>query len=161
MLNHRTLARRIAAGIVLGSGVLAATNAYAGSCPPDQVLTEPREIERAPDVGIGRETVATVDLTGWRDMGHFMLRTRRLTIAPDAIVPTHAHDDRPSIVYILNGELIEHSTFCAVPIVHRAGEASAESGEGHAHWWENQSGETVIVLSSDVVPFEEMDDPHM
>ena len=112
----------------------AVTSAQAGACPPDQVLT-------------------TVDLTGWRGMGNFMLRLRRLTIAADGVVPTHAHDDRPSIVYIETGELIEHSAFCAVPIVHKQGEWAAESGPGHIHWWENKTGQPVIVLSTDVVPF--------
>lgn len=159
--STQTLAGRIVAGMALAGGLLAHGGAMAGACPPEHVLTEPREIERAPDVGVGRETLATVDLTGWHDLGHFMLRTRRLTIAADAIVPTHSHGDRPSIVYIVNGELIEYSNFCAVPIVHRAGEAAPESGEGHAHWWENRSGEEVIVLSSDVIPFEDRDHPHM
>lgn len=131
----------------------AVTSAQAGACPPEQVLSEARQIENAPDIGVDRPVLTTVDLTGWRGMGNFMLRLRRLTIAADGVVPTHAHDDRPSIVYIETGELIEHSAFCAVPIVHKQGEWAAESGPGHIHWWENKTGQPVIVLSTDVVPF--------
>ena len=38
--------------------------AVAGSYPEAHVLTEPRELEQAPDIGIGREVFARVDLTG-------------------------------------------------------------------------------------------------
>lgn len=135
--------------------------AYANKCPAEHVLKTAREIERAPDVGVTRETLSEVKLTGWRGMGNFLLRTRRLTIAKDGIIPYHTHEDRPSIVYIVKGELIEHNNFCAVPIVHKAGDWSPEFGAGTAHWWANKSGGEVVVISSDVVPYEMQNDPHM
>jgi quercetin dioxygenase-like cupin family protein len=134
--------------------------AVAGSCPKDQVLTTPRQIENAPDVGVERPILQEVDLTGWRNMGNFKLRMRRLTVAKDGIVPTHDHDDRPSIVLIQSGEIIEHSAFCAVPILHKAGDSSPEFGKGHKHWWENKSGAPVVLISTDVVHFDtEKNDP--
>lgn len=138
-----------------------ATGATAGSCPADQALTEPREIENAPDVGVERPVLHEVVLTGWRGMGSFHLRMRRLTVAVDGIVPTHKHDDRPSIVLVQSGEIIEHSAFCAVPILHKAGDSTPEFGVGHAHWWENKSGQPVVLISTDVVPVEVMDEPMM
>lgn len=140
--------------------LVAPAGAFAASCPPEHVLTEPREIENAPDVGIDRPVLATVDLTGWRGMGNFLLRMRRITVAPNGIVPTHWHNDRPSIVFIMEGEIIEHSTFCAVPVLHKTGE-SPEFGDSHGHWWENNTTEPVVILSTDVVPFEMKDDPNM
>ena len=139
-------------GLCAAALVAFSAPALAGECPADQVLTEQRGVEEVPDVGVKRPVLTTVDLTGWRGMGNFMLRLRRLTVAADGLVPTHSHEDRPSIVYILKGELIEHNDRCAVPIVHREGEWSAESGK-HIHWWENKTGEEVVVLSTDVVPF--------
>jgi len=133
---------------------LATTLAFAGACPPDKVLTTPRQIENAPDVGVDRPILHEVDLTGWRNLGNFKLRMRRLTVAKDGIVPTHDHDDRPSIVLVQTGELIEHSAFCAVPILHKAGESTPEFGKGHRHWWENKSGAPVILISTDVIPFD-------
>lgn len=127
--------------------------ARAGQCPADNVLTTPREIENAPDVGVERPILHEVDLTGWRDLGNFKLRMRRLTVAVDGIVPTHDHKDRPSIVLIQSGEIVEHSAFCSVPIVHTSGDSTPEFGEGHKHWWENKSGKPVILISTDVVPF--------
>jgi hypothetical protein len=76
-------------------------------------------------------------------------------------VPTHWHDDRPAILYMLEGELIEHNSFCAVPIVFKAGDYAPEFGPGYASWWENKSGKPAIILSSDVVPFEMKDDKDM
>lgn len=147
----------VAAGLAL-AGV---TAAEAGICPKDKVLAEPRRIAEAPDVGIKRETLSIVNLTGWRGVGDLRLRTRRLTVAVNGIVPTHQHDDRPSIVYVVKGEIIEHSAFCSVPILHREGEWTPEFGKGHAHWWENKTGKEVVLTSSDVVPPDMLDDPDM
>lgn len=151
MQSH--LRRTFFAAAVLALG---AVPAFAGACPPDKVLKTPREIENAPDIGVDRPILHEVDLTGWRNMGHFYLRMRRLTVAVDGVVPTHEHHDRPSIVLIQTGEIIEHSAFCAVPILHKAGDSTPEFGPGHKHWWENKSGAPVVLISTDVVPFEVM-----
>ncbi|MGL5115956.1 MAG: cupin [Beijerinckiaceae bacterium] len=142
---------------LLGLLAFAAAPAAAGECPADKVLKQPRKIEDMPDRHLKRETLAVVSLKGWRGTGDLLLRTRRLTLGKDGIVPTHYHDDRPSIVYIEKGEVIEHSTFCSVPITHRAGEWTPEFGAFHGHWWENKSGAEVVFLSSDVIPPEQQD----
>jgi quercetin dioxygenase-like cupin family protein len=149
-MSRLTYVVAMAAGVTM----LATTSALAGACPADKVLTTPRPIENAPDVGIERPILQEVDLTGWRDMGNFKLRMRRLTVAKDGIVPTHDHDDRPSIVLVQTGELIEHSAFCSVPILHKAGDSTPEFGPGHKHWWENKSGAPVVLISTDVVHFD-------
>lgn len=156
---NRRPARRAALAAALA--ILGAGTAQAGSCPKDKVLTEPRKIAEAPDVGIKRETLSIVNLTGWRGTGDLRLRTRRLTVAVGGVVPTHQHDDRPSIVYVVKGEIVEHSSFCAVPILHREGEWTPEFGQGHAHWWENKTDKEVVLTSSDVVPPDMLDDPDM
>jgi quercetin dioxygenase-like cupin family protein len=153
---NRTLA--LAAGAL--AAVLSAGAAQAGSCPAQHILTEPRPIRDAPDVGVTRDILATVQLKGWRGLGDFELRTRRLVVAPRGIVPTHEHSDRPSIVYVVSGEIWEHSAHCAVPILHRAGEWAAEFGH-HNHWWENRTNRPVVLTSSDVVPTEMIEDKHM
>ena len=150
----------LAAALVTAFGLLASP-ASAGECPADKVLAQPRAIEDKDDVGVEREILSMVHLKGWRGVGDLFLRTRRLTVAVGGIVPTHDHDDRPSIVYVVSGEIIEHSAFCAVPILHKAGEWTPEFGAGHKHWWENRSGVPVVLTSSDVVPPEMMEDPAM
>jgi hypothetical protein len=42
--------------LLAGAVLFAAAAAEAGTCPPDQVLTTPGEVENAPDVGVTRET---------------------------------------------------------------------------------------------------------
>jgi quercetin dioxygenase-like cupin family protein len=148
-LAHLSLS---AAALALCAGV-----AHAGTCPPDKVLKTPRTIESKDSVAVTRETLATVKLAGWRNVGDLFLRTRRLTIGPHGVIPTHDHEDRPSIVFIVSGELIEHSTLCAVPIRHKAGEWTPEFGPGHGHWWENPTARPVVVTSSDVVDQETID----
>ncbi len=150
------LPRTTAAALAVAS--LLPVMALAGECPPDQKLAEPRELEMAPDIGIKRPILAAVPLTGWRDLGEMSLRLRQLTVLPGGVVPTHWHNDRPSIVYVISGEIWEHSNHCAVPILHRAGEVTPEFGDSHGHWWENTTDEPVVLISTDVVPW--IDSPH-
>jgi len=153
---HYALALAAAAAALLAAG-----NAQAGECPKDKVLAEPRQIEDMAEKGLRRETLSVIKLQGWRGVGDLLLRTRRLTLEKDGVVPTHYHNDRPSIVYIVKGEIVEHSAFCAVPITHRAGEWTPEFGDFHGHWWENTSGGEVVLTSSDVIPPDMQDDPAM
>jgi quercetin dioxygenase-like cupin family protein len=147
-MSRNTWAAMLIAAVA-GTGTMAA----AGTCPPDQVLTEPRDIEQIAAVALRREVLANVRLEGWRDMGGFLLRMRRLEVQPGGFVPTHSHADRPAIVYTVIGTVIEHNTFCAVPITHHAGDVSEEFGPGYEHWWENKGSETVVFISADVLPY--------
>jgi len=148
------------AAILCAAGFMfSVTGADAGECPKGKELKSPRDIENKASVGVKRETLALIDLKGWRNVGELSLRTRRLTIAPYGVVPTHVHNDRPSIVYIVSGEIIEHSALCSVEILHKAGETTPEFGPGHEHWWENRTNQPVVLTSSDVIAPEYMDRP--
>ena len=149
--------RPLIVALLAGGALFGATGALAGECPKDKVLAQPREIEDMPSIGVERETLSVANLKDWRGVGDLYLRTRRLTIAKDGIIPTHSHEDRPALVYIIKGELIEHSSLCAVTFVHRAGEISYEWGKGYDHWFANQSGAEVVLISSDVIPPEFFD----
>ena len=147
------------AGAVALVGV---AQAFAGECPADKVLKTPQQIENVTDDSkLKGEVINTVDPSGWRGMKGLMLRTRRLTILPGGFVPTHSHADRPAIIYIVTGQIVEHSTQCAVPVVHKAGESIAEFGAGLQHWWKNEGRTTVVLTSSDLVPIEMMNDKMM
>jgi quercetin dioxygenase-like cupin family protein len=148
------------AGLMTSSSPVEAANTH---CPKDKMLTKPRDLETIAEKFLGRQTLSEVDLKGWRGLGDLFLRMRRLTIEPGGFVPTHYHDDRPSIVFVLQGELIEHNSFCTTPIVHRAGDWTAEFGPFVGHWWENRGTQTAIVLSADVIPpeYKDMDDKDM
>jgi quercetin dioxygenase-like cupin family protein len=127
------------------------------TCPADKKLSKPRDVGNIAEKLLKRQTLSEVDLKGWRGLGDLFLRMRRLTIEPGGFVPTHYHDDRPSIVFVVQGELTEHNTFCSDPIVYRAGDWSAEFGPFVGHWWENTGKETAVVLSADVIPPEYRD----
>jgi quercetin dioxygenase-like cupin family protein len=91
------------------------------------------------------------------DLGHEpakidnrIFRLRKLTIAPGGLVPWRSHGDRPAIIYIINGEVAEYASNCAVPIVHKAGEVARET-RLTAHWWKNSGKETAVLLSADIL----------
>ena len=119
--------------LCIGAGLLNATVARAAECPENKVLAHHHDIDWKDDVGIRRKTLTMIDLNGWRDIGDLRLRMRRLTIPPGGVIPTHEHTDRPSLVYFVKGETIEHNSKCDVPIVHRAGEWDTEWGD-YRHW---------------------------
>ena len=77
-------------------------------------------------------------------------RLRRLEIQPGGVVPWHSHGDRPAIIYIVKGTIVEHASNCAVPIVHKAGDVARETSLT-SHWWENKGKETVVLLSADLL----------
>jgi quercetin dioxygenase-like cupin family protein len=121
-------------------------------CPPEHRLTTPRELTAPPDVGTTREVLSYAELTGWQGIQGLALRIRRITVEPGGYVPLHYHHERPSVDYIIQGELTEYNSFCAVPIVHRKGDSAERFGDFIGHWWKNESTETVILVSADVVP---------
>ena len=82
--------------------------------------------------------------------GHVM-RVRRLEVQPGGVVPWHSHADRPALIYVVSGEIVEHASNCMVPIVHKAGEVANET-HPVAHWWENKAGAPVVLLSSPLAP---------
>jgi quercetin dioxygenase-like cupin family protein len=136
------------AGIALGASVIASA-AFAGECPPDQ-----KKPDRAP-VTVGHEgvtdtVIAMIDVDKEQGVKDRKLRMRKLTIEPGASVPWHSHGERPAIIYIIEGEINEYASNCAVPIVHKAGDVVAETKEV-SHWWKNLGTATVVLLSADLL----------
>ena len=70
------------------------------------------------------------------------MRVRQLVIEPDGIVPWHSHGDRPALIYVVEGEIDEYASNCAVPIVHKAGDVARETHDV-SHWWKNLSSAPV------------------
>jgi quercetin dioxygenase-like cupin family protein len=88
-----------------------------------------------------------------------LFRLRSLVVQPGGVVPWHSHADRPAIIYIVSGQITEYASTCAVPIVHKAGEATAEM-HATSHWWKNDSRQPVELLSADLF-HKTMPDDHM
>ena len=74
-------------------------------------------------VGVTDTTLGAIDLG--KEMAKIKgreLRFRKMVIQPGGIVPWHSHDDRPALIYVAEGEIIEYASNCAGPIHHKAGE---------------------------------------
>jgi quercetin dioxygenase-like cupin family protein len=142
------------AGIIAGS-VATASTALAGECPAGKMQPNVRPMVDTKPVGVTDVTLGAINLekqpANIRDRE---LRFRKLTIEPGGIVPWHSHDDRPALIYVQQGEIVEYASNCAEPIVHKAGEIRPEVA-GTSHWWKNLGKETVILYVGDV-----RKDPH-
>ena len=80
-----------------------------------------------------------------------LFRLRELNVQPGGIVPWHSHDERPAMIYIVSGEIVEYASNCAVPIVHRAGDVAPEKN-GTSHWWQNHGKVPSKLISVDLFP---------
>jgi quercetin dioxygenase-like cupin family protein len=56
----------------------------------------------------------------------------------------------PAIIYIVEGQIEEYASNCAVPVAHKAGEVVAETKDV-SHWWKNIGEQTVVLLSADLL----------
>jgi quercetin dioxygenase-like cupin family protein len=138
------LAGAIAGSIALMSG------AVAGECPADKIKANTREKVDDKAVGVSDVTLGAIDLG--KQPAHIEgreLRFRKLTIEPGGIVPWHSHDDRPALIYVQQGQIVEYASNCEVPITHKAGDLRPEVF-GTSHWWKNLGNETVILYVGDV-----------
>jgi quercetin dioxygenase-like cupin family protein len=152
MSTSRTPAAAAAVLIALATAAQAGPADPIKECPPEHRLTQPRELTPPPDEGTLREVLSYVDITGVQGAKDAVLRIRRIKVEPGGYVPLHWHNERPSVDYIMEGELVEHGAFCAVPVVHRAGHSSHRFGDFLGHWWKNEGTVPVVLVSADVVP---------
>ena len=138
------------AAVVVGSSVVASA-AFAGECPADQKKPNAREAVDFKPVGVTDTVIASIDVAKAPfNINDRLFRMRKLVIEPGGIVPWHSHADRPAIIYIIEGEINEYASNCAVPTVHKAGEVVAETPEV-SHWWKNLGDKTVVLLSADLL----------
>jgi quercetin dioxygenase-like cupin family protein len=128
-----------------------ATAAHAAECPADKRVVDATKPVTTPAKGVSDKVLVSIDLSKETlALADHQLRLRKLVIEPGGIVPWHSHGDRPAIIYIIQGEIYEYASDCAVPILHKSGEATPEQS-GTSHWWKNASKTTVILLSADIL----------
>jgi len=124
--------------------------AQAGECPTDKVKSNAREAVKLEAVGVTDTTLGAIDLG--KEMVKAAgreLRFRKMVIAPGGVVPWHSHDDRPALIYVAEGEIVEYASNCSGPILHKAGEIRPET-QGTSHWWKNLSAAPVVLFIGDV-----------
>lgn len=149
MFRKDTRALLVIAGAVTAATAFA-SSALAGECPADKMKPGVRAMVDYKPVGVSDVTLGSIDLG--KQPAHIEgreLRFRKLTIAPGGIVPWHSHDDRPALIFVQQGEIVEYASNCEVPITHKAGDIRPEM-YGTSHWWKNLGTETVILYVGDV-----------
>jgi quercetin dioxygenase-like cupin family protein len=155
--SARQQRRLVALAAVAAVAALASVAAQAGECPADKVVADgkgqPMSSEGAK--GVTDTVVRAIDLS--KEPVAFAgraLRARRLDIAAGGVVPWHSHGDRPAQILIASGEITEYASTCAVPIVHKAGDITAEK-HPTSHWWKNHGTAPVVIYSFDLFRVED------
>lgn len=140
------------AGAATLAGFVVATSALAASCPEGKGGIDVRAPVSTPASGVTDTVVGMVDLS--KEPAHVdgrLLRLRKLVIQPGGVVPWHSRHDRPAIIVITKGTIIEYASNCSVPIVHGPGDTTVET-HTTAHWWRNETREPVELFSADLFP---------
>ena len=159
MIPFATLRAGLLGAIAATAAVYAPTAAFAGSCPADKVGVDVRPMDSSPAKGVTDIVITSIDVAKEpANIPGRLFRLRRLVVQPGGVVPWHSHGERPAIIYVEKGEVTEYASTCAVPIVHKAGEATPEL-HSTSHWWKNNGKVTAVILSADLLPVTA--DPHM
>jgi quercetin dioxygenase-like cupin family protein len=100
--------------------------------------------------GVTTELLATVDLgLEIEGMAGRQLRMRMVTIEPGGVFgPMHDHQDRPGIVYILQGTITDHRD--GVDTDYGPGVGRPED-RNTMHWLENTGTTPAVEISVDIV----------
>ena len=163
-LNRPPLARRIAiAAAVVAVLGMAAGAAFAGECPADKRVADGRGQMPGPMAPSGVTDVVRYSTDLSKEpiaLKGRQFRLRQLEMQPGGIVPWHSHNERPAMIYIVSGEVVEYASSCAVPITHKAGDVAPEKN-GTSHWWKNTGSTPAVLISVDLFPGDAKMDDHM
>lgn len=123
----------------------------AGQCPADKVGVDVTKRNSTAAKGVSDTVLGAIDLSQEpANIAGRKFRLRKLVVQPNGVVPWHSHGDRPAIIYIVEGNITEYASNCAVPIVHKAGETALETS-ATSHWWKNTGHRPAILLSADLL----------
>jgi quercetin dioxygenase-like cupin family protein len=139
-----------AAAAALAAASFISAPAFAGECPAGKAGVDVTKPGPMAPVGVTDTVIASIDLKGYGFDGR-ALRMRRLVVMPGGIVPWHSHGERPANILVVSGAITEYRSTCAVPIEHKAGDVTAESGN-LSHWWKNNTKKPAVLISSDILP---------
>jgi quercetin dioxygenase-like cupin family protein len=163
-LGQLSIWRRIAAiGLAASAMSVVAAGAHAGECPADQKVADGQGQKMGPSTpsGVSDTVRASTDLS--REplaLNGRQFRLRQIDMQPGGIVPWHSHNERPAMIYIVSGEVVEYASNCAVPITHKAGDVAPERN-GTSHWWKNTGSSPAELISVDLFPSQKNRDGHM
>ena len=98
--------------------------------------------------GSTTKSLGAIDLSKEiEDVSGRHLRARTVTIEPGGHGAIHSHKGRPTLEYVLQGNVVEIRNGVEIP--HGPGELVVANG-GVNHWWENRSSSPVVLLPVDV-----------
>jgi quercetin dioxygenase-like cupin family protein len=155
--------RAAIAAFVAGAASVASMPASAGECPAGQKVADGQGQQPGPTAptGVTDKVRASINLANEPlALKGRLFRLRQLDMQPGGIVPWHSHNQRPALIYIVTGEVVEYASNCSVPIVHRAGDVAPEMN-GTSHWWKNTGSAPAVLISADLFPNDMNMDQHM
>src|SRR5690349_2026434 len=151
--RHSFLRRSALALAVTALGAVSFA-AVAGECPADKRVADGQGQQPGPTMpkDVTDMVRASTDLSKEPlALQGRQFRLRELRMKPGGIVPWHSHNERPAMIYIVSGEVVEYASSCAVPIVHKAGDVAPEKN-GTSHWWQNHGTAPSKLISVDLFP---------
>lgn len=86
--------------------------------------------------------------------GERHLRMRHVAVEPGGVIAAHPHENRPTILYVLSGTILEFAADSDAAIEHVAPAVVVPNTE---HWWRNAGDETVVMIGADL--FDPQSDP--
>ena len=149
--------RLIAIAALAAIAAFVSVAAQAGECPADKVCQRqgPGHVGRQPAKAVTDKVIASTELAKEPvAIQGRLFRARLLEIGAGGVVPWHAHGDRPALILISSGEITEYASTCAVPIMHKAGDITAEKSPT-SHWWKNHGTTPVVIYSFDLFRVED------
>ncbi len=142
---------RLALRLVAAAALTCAALAHAGQCPTDKLAANTLANAPSAPAGVTDTELASIDLAQENvKLDQRRLRLRHMTVAPGGVVPLHSHEDRPALIMVTSGEIVEHNSKCSVPVLHKAGDIAREF-LGTQHWWKNMGSQPVELTIADLV----------
>ncbi len=108
--------------------------------------------QEPPQQSKGQKAVelCALDLTAEIDSGAGRrLRVRLVTVEPGGIVAVHGHQERPTLMHVLEGNILSHVVGKPDRML-GAGDCVGEGKDVTHHWMENLGVKTVTYISVDV-----------
>ena len=79
------------------------------------------------------------------------VRMRFWLMGPNGMIAEHCHENRPALVYLMNGEVKETKRENGKIVVNKLrGPLAVDEGNGTHHWWRNESNEAVLMIALDL-----------
>ncbi len=151
--------RRIKTGLLLAALTLAG-----GTVAAEQgdAIIPAADLARAQDLGVHGPTessgILSAEVLGLMPLGEdfaalegYVMRARRISVAPGGVVGVHQHQSRPGTLYVLEGQMTEMRSDSPEPIVWQAGAMTFES-HGTIHWWRNDGDTVATAFTVDIIP---------